>query len=296
MSDTEAATNLATLLRETSREVVHSDVFHALRGMQAPVADVVFADPPYWLSNGGTTCRGGKRTAVDKGAWDRPTTPKQQLDWTQNWLELARGTMKPTGSIWISGTLHSAPTVGYALQLQGFRILNTVTVEKSNPPPNLGCRMLTHSHETLIWASLGPKSKHHFDYEWARAQTGKQMKDVWRFNAPPAGEKLHGKHPTQKTVGLVERCLMLSCPDGGLVVDPFFGGGTTGVAAIRCAKEIDFIGIDRELEWCDLARKRIAAERAAITAREDLAMSEGNVPDRDRFGFIDPTTKAVTPV
>lgn len=240
-----------------ANRMMHGDAFAALRDLNQ-FADVVWTDPPYFLSNGGTTCKAGKRASVDKGEWDRPTTPESQLEWTRRWLALVRRTMRPTASIWVCGTMHSTSTTGYALQLEGFRVLNTVAWTKPNPPPNLGCRCFTHSHETLIWASLGPKAKHYFDYEWTKAQTGKQMKDVWEFAAPPAREKVHGRHPTQKPVGLVERALMASCPEGGNVLDPFAGSGTTGVAAIR--RGFGFIGIEEDMVWCNLARERIAHE------------------------------------
>lgn len=265
-----AARTMREVAESQPMEIVHSDAIRAMCNMSPFTVDVVFADPPYFLSGGGSTCKGGKRASVNKGGWDQPKTPEEQLEWTRGWLFRARRILKPTGTIWIFGTMHSVPTTGYALQLEGFRLLNTIAWEKGNPPPNLGCRCFTHSHETIMWASLGPKAKHHFDYDWAKAENGgKQMKDVWRFNAPPASEKTHGKHPTQKPVELVRRCLMASAPEGGLVVDPFAGSGTTGVAALRCNRDLGFVGIEREQEWCDLARRRIEGEN--VPAREDAA-------------------------
>ena len=252
------ARTAAETAASTPREMVRSDALRAMANIQAGSIDVICTDPPYFLSSGGSTCRSGKRASVNKGDWDKPTTPESQLEWTRRWLALARRLLKPTGSIWISGTMHSTSTSGYALQLERFRILNTIAWTKPNPPPNLGCRCFTHAHETLIWASLGDKSRHYFDYEWTKSVKGKQMKDVWEFPAPPACEKTLGKHPTQKPVALVERCLMASCPEGGLVLDPFAGSGTTGVAAIR--RGFGFIGIEQDPVWCNLARERIAHE------------------------------------
>jgi len=242
-------------------QLLHGDAIVLMQSIPDESVDVVWADPPYFLSGGGTTCRSGKRASVDKGEWDRPTTTHGQLAWSRAWLEQAKRVLKPTGTAWVCGTMHSVHCTGFAMQSTGMRLLNEIEWVKPNPPPNLGCRCFTHSHETLLWASKGPKARHHFDYAWARAENGgKQMKDVWQFTAPGKSEKSFGGHPTQKPIALVVRCLMASCPDGGVVLDPFTGSGTTGCAVARCGRGIEFIGIERELEWVDVARERIAAE------------------------------------
>ncbi len=227
--------------------------------MEDQSVDVIWADPPYFLSGGGPTCKSGKRASVDKGKWDKPKSPEAQLLWTQRWLMEGQRILKPTGTVWVCGTLHSVHSVGYALQILQMRLLNNVVWVKGNPPPNLGCRTLTHSHESILWASQGKKAKHHFDYQRMKElHGGTQMKDVWQFNAPTKAEKIYGKHPTQKPIDLVDWCLLASLPEGGVVIDPFCGGGTTGVAvAKRPKRNCKFIGIELETEWCELARKRI---------------------------------------
>jgi site-specific DNA-methyltransferase (adenine-specific) len=249
-------------LKSPTLELIKGDAIRAMRNMQAPAFDVIWADPPYHLSGGGGTNRGGKRVSVNKGDWDKLLEPDEQVWRARRWLDMARRMLKPHGTVWICASMHSVGRSAYALEVSGFRILNMIQVVKSNPPPNLGCRCFTHAHETIIWASLGPKVKHHFDYQWVKGDNGgKQRRDVWQFNRAPKHERGFGSHPTQKPVALVERCLMASCPDGGLVLDPFMGSGTTGVAAIRCDRSFGFIGIEREKQWYDVARKRIADER-----------------------------------
>lgn len=239
----------------------HGDAVRQMAKMPTNSVDVIWADPPYFLSGTGTTCKSGQRAPVAKAAWDRPMLPEDQLEWTRAWLDQARHVLKPTGTIWITGTMHSVHTAGYALQLEDYRLLNQIVWEKPNPPPNLGCRCFTHSHETLLWASLGKKAKHEFNYgQMKYLNEDKQMKDVWQFTAPPRDEKIFGAHPTQKPISLVGRCLLASMPQGGTVLDPFMGSGTTGVAAM-CVPDCDwkFIGIELEQQWIDVARKRIRA-------------------------------------
>jgi site-specific DNA-methyltransferase (adenine-specific) len=236
--------------------------------------DVIFADPPYFLSGGGTTCKAGERASVNKGTWDEPRSPEEQLEWTRDWLVEAKRVLKPAGTIWVSGTLHSIHAVGMAIQLEGLRILNEIAWIKGNPPPNLACRTFTHSHETIIWASLGRRAKHHYDYLAMKADNGdKQMKDAWHFNAPGQTEKSSARHPTQKPIALLDRCLRASLPEGGTVVDPFMGSGTTGVAAAsRPERNWRFIGFDIDPQWLYFAQSRILnQERRNAEARRKAA-------------------------
>jgi site-specific DNA-methyltransferase (adenine-specific) len=224
--------------------------------MEPESFDVVFADPPYFLSNGGTTCKNGKRASVNKGKWDQSRGADENHAFNRDWLAACQRVLKPNGTIWVSGTSHVIYSVGFAMQQLGFKLLNDVIWEKPNPPPNLSCRYFTHSTETVLWAAKGPKSKHYFDYPEMRSRNGdKQMKSVWRMTAPGKREKVHGKHPTQKPLDLLDRILVASCPDGGAVLDPFNGSGTTGVAAASIGRT--YTGIDLNSEYLELTQRRL---------------------------------------
>lgn len=245
------------------------DCVSVLNALPAESVDVIFADPPYFLSNGGTTCRAGKRTSVDKGAWDRSQGVEENHAFNHKWLAACNRVLKPNGTIWVSGTGHVIYSVGYAMQQQGFKPLNEIVWEKPNPPPNLSCRYFTHSTETILWAARNRKSRHHFEYDTMREQNGgKQMKSVWRMTAPGKSEKTHGRHPTQKPVSLLERLLTASCPPGGVVLDPFNGSGTTGVAAVQLGHQ--YIGVDLETGYLDLTTARLL--EAAPELRERPAL------------------------
>ncbi len=242
--------------------LVRGDCIEVLGTVPPDSVDVVFADPPYFLSNGGTTCRSGRRASVDKGKWDRSRGVEENHAFTCAWLEACRKVLKPNGTIWISGTAHVIYSVGFALQQLGFKLLNDIVWEKPNPPPNLSCRYFTHATETLIWAARDRKSKHHFAYDTMRSLNGnRQMKSVWRMSAPSRAEKRLGKHPTQKPEALLERVLLASCPPEGFVVDPFNGSGTSGVVAVRLGHR--YLGIDLDCNHLELTRKRVMAEQPA---------------------------------
>lgn len=218
--------------------------------------DMIFADPPYFLSNGGITCQAGKMVKVDKGAWDKSRGPEVNHEFNLEWLSRCQKLLKPNGTIWISGTMHVIHSIGYALQQLGYKLLNDITWEKPNPPPNLACRYFTHATETVIWAAKNSKSKHYFDYDrMKKYNKGKQMKSVWQFTAPSGSEKQHGKHPTQKPIALLERCIEASTQPGQFVFDPFAGSSTTGVAAIRLGRK--FCGVEMEDEFVNLSIRRL---------------------------------------
>lgn len=234
----------------------HGDCLDILGRLPPESVDVVFADPPYFLSGGGSTCKGGQRVSVNKGSWDAPSTVAGMHAFNRAWLMAARRVLKPNGSLWACGTSHNIYSVGYAMQELGFKMLNEVVWEKPNPPPNLSCRYFTHATETLLWVARDRKSKHHFAYADMRAENGgKQMKTVWRFAPPPAAEVTHGRYPTQKPTSLVFRALRASCPPGGTVLDCFMGSGTSGVVAraLGCR----YIGIDQSTAAVELAQARI---------------------------------------
>jgi len=221
--------------------------------------DAIFADPPYFLSNGGITCHAGKMVRVDKGAWDKSQGAELNHEFNRAWLERCQRALKPNGTLWVTGTHHVIHSVGFAMQQLGFKILNDITWEKPNPPPNLSCRYFTHSTETVIWAAKNAQSKHVFNYPHMRQiNGGKQMKSVWRFTAPGGDEKRHGKHPTQKPLALVERCLLASTQPGDLVLDPFMGSGTTAVAAVRIGRKC--VGVEMNMIYLNLAVNRLTDE------------------------------------
>lgn len=218
--------------------------------------DMIFADPPYRLSNGGMTCHAGKAVSVDKGKWDQTEGPELDFDFTYGWLEQCQRLLNRDGTIWVSGTSHIIHIVGFAMQRLGFKILNEIAWEKPNPPPNLSCRFFTHSTETILWAAKSPKSKHRFNYDEMRAENGgKQMKTVWQFLPPAKNEKTFGKHPTQKPVGLIDRCIRASTLPGDFVLDPFAGSSSTGVSAGGLGRR--FCGIEAEKQFVDLSIDRL---------------------------------------
>ncbi len=221
--------------------------------------DCIFADPPYFLSNGGITCQGGKMVKVDKGDWDKSRGAEVNHAFNLEWLRRCQRVLKPNGTIWVSGTHHVIFSVGYAMQQLGFKVLNDITWEKPNPPPNLSCRYFTHSTETILWAAKNEKSKHCFNYSLMRETNGgKQMKSVWNMTAPSGDEKTHGKHPTQKPLKLVERCILASTNEGDLVLDPFLGGGTTAVAALRTKRKC--VGVEADAAHIALCIRRVKSE------------------------------------
>lgn len=217
--------------------------------------DMIFADPPYFLSSGGITCSGGKMVSVNKASWDTAMRIEEIHKFNREWLEKCQRVLKPNGTIWISGTYHNIYSIGMALQELGYKILNNVTWFKTNPPPNLSCRYFTHSSETILWASKTKKAKHYFNYILMREiNGGKQMRDIWELPIINKKEKIHGKHPTQKPKKLLERIILASTEEGDLILDPFNGSGTTGIVAKELERK--YVGIDITSDYLDLTIKR----------------------------------------
>ena len=234
------------------------DVLTTLKSLPAGSVDAIFADPPYLLSNGGISCQSGKMVSVNKGRWDASKGFDADYKWHKAWLKECQRVLTPNGTIWVSGTYHNIYLIGHAMQSLDYRILNDIAWIKPNAAPNLSCRYFTHSHETILWASKSKKSKHTFNYaEMKEENDGKQMRSFWTFTSPKKSEKSFGKHPTQKPLALLERIVLSSTNPDDLVLDPFVGSGTTGVAAITHGRR--FIGIDSEQDYLDLAAKRLDA-------------------------------------
>ena len=247
--------------------------------------DMVFADPPYFLSSGGISCQSGRVVCVDKGEWDKPKTPQEMDAFNLRWLTSVRSHMKDNATIWISGTYHNIFSVQQQLVRLGFKILNVVTWAKTNPPPNISCRYFTYSTEFIIWARKSAKVPHYFNYDLMKRLNGdKQMTDVWHLPAIARWEKSCGKHPTQKPLGLLARIIEASTKPGAWVLDPFSGSSTTGIAANLLGRK--FLGLEIEEEYLAMSRaRREEIENADV--RTDylrrLAKSGSILPPDDLF-------------
>ncbi len=218
--------------------------------------DMIFADPPYFLSNGGITCHAGRMVSVNKGKWDVSKGVEENYIFTQRWLRECQRVLTQNGTIWVSGTSHIIYTVGSAMQVLGYKILNDIAWFKVNPPPNLSCRYFTHSTETIIWAAKNKNSRHYFNYElMKKINNDKQMLSLWPIKAPGPAEKIYGKHPTQKPIELLDRIVLASTRTGDIVLDPFNGSGTTGIAAFKEGRQ--YIGIEFEERHINISVKRL---------------------------------------
>ncbi len=263
----------ATLERPTGLEkpyydgdgvlLYHGDSLELVPRMPPETFDMVFADPPYLLSNDGITCHAGKMVSVNKGEWDRSKGVERDHQFVMEWLAGCRRVMKPNATIWVTGTHHIIYSVGFAMQELGFKILNDIVWYKVNPPPNLSCRYFTHATEIVLWAARDEHSRHTFQYEDMKAtpnepfdKGNKQMKSVWAITPPGRQEKEFGKHPTQKPVRLLNRIIRASTDPGDLLLDPFVGSGTSALSAIITERRC--IGIDASEEYLQLAALRLA--------------------------------------
>lgn len=226
--------------------------------------DMIFADPPYFLSNGTFTCQNGMAVSVVKGAWDMGGSQLENYQFHLAWIQECHRILKPGGTIWISGTYHSIYQCAMAIAECDFKVLNEIVWFKPNASPNLSCRFFTASHESLIWARKGQKTKHIFNYDlmkngdWGSdfiKKPNTQMRSVWAINPPKKEEKKFGKHPTQKPLELLQRIVMSCTNEHDLILDPFTGSSTTGVAAKQLGRK--FVGIDIVQEYLDLSIKRL---------------------------------------
>ncbi len=234
--------------------LAHGDTFKLLPAFDFKF-DMIFADPPYFLSNGGISLQSGRIVCVDKGEWDKGRTPEEVMAFNREWLRLCRDKLKDNGSIWISGTYHNIFSIANCLTELGYKVLNVVTWQKTNPPVNISCRFFTYSTEFIIWARKSHKKPHKFNYELMKRLNGnKQMTDVWRFPAIGRWEKSQGKHPTQKPLNILTRIILASTDPGDWIFDPFSGSSTTGIAANLCGRR--FAGIEQEEQFCGMSKAR----------------------------------------
>jgi len=249
------------------------DCLDILAKLPADSIDLIFADPPYFLSNNGITCHAGRMVSVNKGDWDKLPGPElgpararydKVHEFNLSWLAACQRVLKPNGSIWVSGTSHVIHSVGFAMQQLEFKLLNDISWVKPNPPPNLSCRYFTHATETIIWAAKNKKSRHTFHYQHMKELAGgKQMKSVWTIPPPESWEKKFGKHPTQKPVALLERILLASSNEGDTVLDPFLGSGTSALAAVRLSRQV--VGIDFDQASIHLTLVRLCSDLVQVS-------------------------------
>ncbi|MCO6542361.1 MAG: site-specific DNA-methyltransferase [Lactobacillus sp.] len=232
------------------------DSFDFMSHMKPQTMDMIFADPPYFLSNGGISTSGGKIVCVNKGKWDHVASFKEKHNFNLQWIKLAKKILKPNGTIWISGSMHNIYSVGVALEQNNFKIMNNITWQKTSPPRNLTKKYFTHSTETILWARKKSAHSHCFNYQqMCLLNNGQQMTDVWPIAAVPKIEKTFGYHPTQKPEFLLRQIVLASTNPGDYILDPFMGSGTTGVIAKKLGRQ--FIGIDQEKQYVNLAYRRI---------------------------------------
>lgn len=244
--------------------ILQGDCMERLNEIEDNSIDAIFADPPYFLSNGGISVQSGKQVCVDKGDWDKGGTPEYIYEFNRKWIGLCRSKLKDNGTIWISGTHHNIHVVMRCLQELGYKVLNTITWQKTDPPPNLSCKYFNFSTELIIWARKYEKKTHKFNYETMKQLNGgTQMTDVWRIPAVSKWEKEQGKHPTQKPLRLLYRIILASTNMGDTILDPFSGSGTTGIAANLLGRK--YIGIEQDRTFVQLSiARREAIEDANV--------------------------------
>ena len=234
--------------------LLHGDCFELLHEFDFKFS-CIFADPPYFLTNGGISVQSGKIVSVNKGEWDKGKSQEEMMQFNLEWLGLCRDKLKENGTIWISGTYHNIFSVANCLTELGYKILNVITWAKTNPPPNISCRYFTYSTEFIIWARKSEKKPHYFNYDLMKQINGdKQMTDVWHLPAIARWEKSFGKHPTQKPLALLARIIMASTKPGEWVLDPFCGSSTTGIAANLLGRR--YLGIDQEEKYIEISKNR----------------------------------------
>ena len=275
---------------EASGRIIAGDCIEVMRGLPAKSVDLVFADPPYNLQLGGDLFRpeGGRVDAVDSD-WDKFDTLAAYDAFTRAWLTEARRVLKDDGAIWVIGSYHNIFRVGAALQDLGYWILNDIVWRKANPMPNFRGTRFTNAHETLLWCSKSAESKYTFNYRAMKALNDDlQMRSDWVLPICSGGERLkggdgHKAHPTQKPESLLYRVLLACTEPGDVVLDPFFGTGTTGAVAKRLGRQ--WIGIEREPAYLEVARERIAATLPLDESKLETIPEKRSQP-RVAFGLL----------
>lgn len=245
---------MKTILADEMTTLIQSDSFYYLKKLASESMDLIVTDPPYFLSNDGISNHSGHMVSVNKGNWDQ-LQAEQVEHFYQKLIQEFQRILKPDGTVWIFGTMHNIYLIGYLLKQYNFKILNNITWQKTNPVPNLSCRMFTHSTETILWAKKST-GKQYFNYDLMKQENGgKQMKDVWTTSTVSKSEKRFGKHPTQKPLAVLLRILQASAKSDDLILDPFVGSGTTAVAGRILG--LKTIGVDNSSEYLEIAKQRI---------------------------------------
>jgi len=270
-------------------QILAGDCIEAMRTLPDNSVDCVFADPPYNLQLGGDLNRpDGSQVDAVTDEWDRFDNFRAYDDFTRAWLAEARRVLKPDGSLWVIGSYHNIYRVGAILQDTGFWILNDIVWRKTNPMPNFKGTRFTNAHETLIWASMGEKARYHFNYRAMKTLNDElQMRSDWVIPICAGGERLkeNGKkaHPTQKPEALLYRVLLAATEKGDVVLDPFFGTGTTGAVAKRLGR--NWIGCERKSFYREVALKRIEKELPLDESALKTMQSKKSAP-RVAFGTL----------
>jgi len=263
---TNSKTDIKPYYSDKFNTIINNDCLEVLARLPDDSIDMIFADPPYLLSNNGFTCQNGRMVNVNKGKWDKSKGFENDEIFHNTWIQACKRVLKPEGTIWISGTYHSIYQCGYLLQKNEFHMLNDIAWFKPNAAPNLSCRFFTASHETLLWARKDKKAKHTFNYsdikngnfpEDKLKKENTQMRSVWSIPTTSGGEKEFGKHPTQKPLSLLKRIIIASTNEHDIILDPFNGGGTTGVASSLVGNRY-YIGIELDEMYCELTKNRLS--------------------------------------
>jgi len=270
-------------------EVLCGDCVELMTRLPESSVDLIFADPPYNLQLGGELHRPDQsRVAGVVEAWDKFADFAAYDRFTRDWLSAARRLLKPDGALWVIGSYHNIFRVGTILQDLGFWMLNDIVWRKTNPMPNFRGRRFTNAHETLLWCAKSRDSRYTFNYQAMKSLNDDvQMRSDWLFPLCAGPERLKGDdgkkaHPTQKPEALLHRLLLAATKPGDLVLDPFFGTGTTGAVAKRLGRR--FIGIERDKEYAKIARQRVAA--IGVAPSEHLATAEKRGEPRVPFGAL----------
>jgi len=225
-----------------------------MKKLERNKVDLIFADPPYFLSNDGQSIRSGKVVSVNKGDWDKKENYDNVDSFTYNWLKECYRILKYDGTIWVSGTHHNIFDIEKNMKRIGFKIINIVIWHKSDPPPLIYKNKFRFSYEFIIWAKKG--GKHYFNYDEMYSVNNQEMEDVWLMDAVQMSEKKHGYHPTQKPEALLDRIIKATSKEGDIVLDPFLGSGTTCYVAKKLNRK--YIGIEKEKKYFNIAKDRLA--------------------------------------
>jgi modification methylase len=278
-------------LNDALDRVIEGDCIKSMNALPEACADLIFADPPYNLQLQGDLHRpdNSKVDAVDDG-WDQFGSFAEYDKFTRDWLTAARRVLKPTGALWVIGSYHNIFRVGAILQDLGFWIMNDVIWRKTNPMPNFRGKRFTNAHETMIWATRDQKQKSYtFNYEAMKALNDDlQMRSDWTLPICSGNERLKDDagakaHSTQKPESLLHRVILSSSKPGDVILDPFFGSGTTGAVARRLGRH--FIGLEREAKYASVARRRIASVEPADKEAIEVTKSKRSEP-RIPFGWV----------